>query len=155
MTHSIQDPLRDDSAEVSEETPGVLADFLRRHPTPTTRVMLVANDSDDPTVINVPSKAMKMFIEILDHLKDGVAVSVVPANTDLTTQQAADLLGVSRPYLIAKVLQPDGSVPFRTVGRHRRIRFSDLDSYRREDALRRKQAADRVTKLGLDAGLDD
>ncbi len=96
-----------------------------------------------------------MFIEILDHLKDGTGVSIVPANSELTTQQAADLLGVSRPYLSNKVLTPSGPLSFRTVGRHRRIRFSDLDSHRREDELRRKAAADTVSKLGIDAGLDD
>jgi excisionase family DNA binding protein len=117
--------------------------------------MLVADDADDPTVITVPSEALKMFIEILDHLKDGVGVSIVPTNAELTTQQAADLLGVSRPYLIDKVLQPNGPLPFRTVGRHRRIRFPDVDSYRKADALRRKQAADRVTAIGLEAGMDD
>ncbi len=47
------------------------------------------------------SEALMMFIETLDHLNDGIGVSVVPANGQLTTQQAADMLGVSRPYLIA------------------------------------------------------
>ena len=117
--------------------------------------MFVSDDTDDPTTITVPSQALKMFIEILDHLKDGVAVSIVPMNAELTTQRAADLLGVSRPYLIDKVLEPNGPLPFRTVGRHRRIRFSDLDSYRKAEALRRKRAADQVTKIGLEAGMND
>ncbi|MEX1208945.1 MAG: excisionase family DNA-binding protein [Acidimicrobiia bacterium] len=141
--------------EVTDTAPGVLADFLRRHSTPATRVMLVADDADGPTIITVPSEALKMFIEILDHLKDGVGVSIVPQNAELTTQQAADLLGVSRPYLIDKVLQPNGPLEYRTVGRHRRIRFTDLDHHRKADAARRKKAADRVTKIGIDAGLDD
>ncbi|HLA66410.1 MAG TPA: excisionase family DNA-binding protein [Acidimicrobiia bacterium] len=141
--------------EVGDTAPGVLAEFLRRHPTPATRVMLVADDATGPTTITVPSEALKMFIEVLDHLKDGVGVSIVPQNAELTTQQAADLLGVSRPYLIDKVLEPNGSLEFRTVGRHRRIRFVDLDRYRKVDATRRKKAADRVTKISLDAELDD
>lgn len=141
--------------EVDDAVPGVLADFLRRHPTPATRVMLVADDTENPTTVTVPSEALKLFIEILDHLKDGVGVSVVPENAELTTQQAADLLGVSRPYLIDKVLQPNGPLEYRTVGRHRRIRFVDLDTYRKTEAARRKRAADRVTKIGIDAGLDD
>lgn len=139
----------------SDEAAGALADYLRRHPTPTTRVVLVDDETSEPTMITVPSEALTMFIEILDHLEDGVPVSIVPANTDLTTQQAADLIGVSRPYLIDKVLEPTGPLPFRTVGRHRRIKFSDLDEYRKADALRRKQAANRVTQIALEAGLDD
>lgn len=141
--------------EINDAAPGVLADFLRRHPTPSIRVMLVADGADDPTTVTVPSEALKMFIEVLDHLKDGVGVSIVPQNAELTTQQAADLLGVSRPYLIDKVLQPNGPLGYRTVGRHRRIRFVDLDTYRKAEAARRKKAADRVTKIGIDAGLDD
>jgi len=141
---------------VSPDAPSDVADFLRRHPTPTARVTLVADDAgNDPTTITVPALALEMFIEILDHLKDGVAVSVVPATTELTTQQAADLLGVSRPYLIDKMLVPNGPISYRTVGRHRRIRFSEVDGFRREDLQRRKEAADRVTRIALDAGLDD
>ena len=155
MTQSVRGELREELPEVSETAPGILADFLRRHPTPSTRIMFVSDDAERPTTITVPSQALKMFIEILDHLKDGVAVSIVPRNAELTTQQAADLLGVSRPYLIGRVLEPSGPLPFRTVGRHRRIRFSDLDSYRKEDALRRKRSADQVTKIGLEAGMDD
>lgn len=155
MTHELRDRDHAAPAPPTDDAPATLADFLRRHPTPTTRVQLVEDDSAEPTTITVPSEALKMFIEILDHLKDGIGVSIVPANSELTTQQAADLLGVSRPYLINKVLTPTGPLSFRTVGRHRRIRFSDLDSYRREDELRRKAAADTVSKLGIDAGLDD
>lgn len=155
MTHELRDRDHAAPAPPTDDAPATLADFLRRHPTPTARVQLVEDDSAEPTTITVPSEALKMFIEILDHLKDGIGVSIVPANSELTTQQAADLLGVSRPYLINKVLTPAGPLSFRTVGRHRRIRFSDLDSYRREDELRRKAAADTVSKLGIDAGLDD
>lgn len=155
MTHSAPGKLREEVPEVSETAPGILADFLRRHPTPATRATFVSDDTDATTTITVPAEALKMLIEILDHLEDGVAVSIVPMNAELTSQQAADLLGVSRPYLIDRVLEPSGPLPFRTVGRHRRIRFSDLDSYRKADALRRKRAADRVTTVGLEAGMND
>jgi len=155
MTQSIRWQSGEEMPEVDESAPGALADFLRRHPTPATRVMLAVDDDDDPTTIVVPSEALRMFIGILDHLKDGVGVSIVPTNVELTTQQAADLLGVSRPYLIDKLLEPKGPLPFRTVGRHRRIRFVEIDSYRKSEALRRKQAADRVTGIGLEAGMDD
>jgi len=74
---------------------------------------------------------------------------------ELTTQQAADMIGVSLPFLINKILEPVGPVPSRMVGHHRRIRLSDLEAYRREDALRRKRAADRVTRLAIDGGLDN
>jgi hypothetical protein len=84
---------------------------------------------------------------VLNHLEDGITVSVIPANADLTTQEAADMIGVSRPFLIDRIPEPDGPVPFRSVGHHRSVRSTDLDAYRREDATRRKQAADQVTLL--------
>lgn len=155
MTHELRDRDHDAHTAITDSAPATLADFLRRHPTPTNRVQLLEDGSGEAITITVPSEALKMFIEILDHLRDGVGVSVVSANSELTTQQAADLLGVSRPYLINRILAPSGPLPFRTVGRHRRIRFSDFDSYRREDELRRKAAADTVSKLAIDAGLDD
>jgi len=155
MTHDLHDRDIDTPSPLAADAPSTLAEFLRQHPTPTTRVQLVEEGSSQGITITVPTEALKMFIEILDHLNDGIGVSVVPANSELTTQQAADLLGVSRPYLINKVLTPSGPLSFRTVGRHRRIRFSDLDAYRREDEVRRKSAADAVSKLSIEAGLDD
>ena len=155
MTHDLRDRDENAPAPVTDDAPATLANFLRRHPTPTARVQLVDEDSAEATTITVPSEALKMFIEILDHLKDGIGVSVVPVNSELSTQQAADLLGVSRPYLINKILTPAGPLSFRTVGRHRRIRFSEFDDYRREDELRRTAAADAVSGIGIDAQLDD
>ena len=155
MTHDLRDRDEDASIPVTDDAPATLADFLRRHPTPTVRVQLVDDDSAEATTIAVPSEAVKLFIEILDQLNHGTGVSVVPVDSELTTQQAADLLGVSRPYLINKILTPAGPLSFRTVGRHRRIRFSDLDDYRREDELRRTAAADAVSRIGTDARLDD
>jgi len=145
----------DESVDVSRDAPTALAEFLVRHPAPTTRLQLVADGETEPTSITVPAEALKLFIEILDHLSNGVGVSIVPANAELTTQQAADMLGVSRPYLIDRILQPEGLIPFKTVGRHRRIRFSDLNVYRRQDEIRRKEAADELTKIALELGLND
>lgn len=155
MTHDLRDRDEDASIPVTDDAPATLADFLRRHPTPTVRVQLVDDDSAEATTIAVPSEAVKLFIEILDQLNHGTGVSVVPVDSELTTQQAADLLGVSRPYLINKILTPEGPLSFRTVGRHRRIRFSELDDYRREDELGRTAAADTVTGIGINAHLDD
>jgi excisionase family DNA binding protein len=78
-------------------------------------------------------------------------VQIIPDASELTTQQAADFLNVSRPYLIG-LLEAD-EIPYRKVGTHRRIRFEDLREYRRRDDLKRRQAADELTRLSEELGL--
>ena len=78
-------------------------------------------------------------------------VNVMPDSAELTTQQAAEFLNVSRPYLI-KLLE-SGQIPFRRVGTHRRIRFRDLRLYKSQDDLKRRQAADELTQLSQELGL--
>jgi excisionase family DNA binding protein len=68
----------------------------------------------------------------------------------LTTQQAADMMNVSRPYLIGLLERED--IPFRLVGRHRRIRYSDLAAYIEGDDIRRRAAIDEMTRLDQELG---
>ncbi len=139
-------------AEQAAQAAASYARLLRAHPTPTTRVQLVGSDPDqEATAISVPSEVIGLLIRILDHLSDGDAVAVVPHHAELTTQQAADMLGVSRPYFIEKVLEAE-RIPFRRVGNRRKIRVKDLIAYRDEDYRRRRQVADELTTLNQEIG---
>ncbi len=81
----------------------------------------------------------------------GQGVSIVPAHVELTTQQAADLLNVSRPFLIG--LLEAGKIEYRTIGRHRRVKAASLREYIRNDDRSRRQAADELSALNQEMRL--
>src|SRR6266545_51552 len=110
--------------------------YLARHPDGPTKVRLVVEEDAEELV--VPRGAVELLARILAHMAAGQGVSVVPAHAELTTQQAADLLNVSRPHLIG--LLQAGEIEYRKVGKHRRVKVSSLLQYMRGDDRRRQDA---------------
>jgi excisionase family DNA binding protein len=139
----------DADAELASRAARRIRDYLTTHPG-TDPVKFQGELAGDDALV-VPRNAAVMLAQILAILANGQGVQIMPDSAELTTQQAADFLNVSRPYLI-KLLEAQ-EIPFRMVGTHRRIRFQDLREYRTRDDLARRKAADNLTELSQELGL--
>jgi excisionase family DNA binding protein len=108
--------------------------------------------SDDTAVV-VPDPLRNVLTTIVTAMRRGQAVTFAPLGQRLTTQQAADLVGVSRPTLI-KLLE-SGQIPYETPGRHRRIRLSDLLDYQATRRADQRRTLRELTEDAQDLGLYD
>jgi excisionase family DNA binding protein len=118
---------------------------------PADRRLRIQSDDQDSPQIPLPLAAVRLLKDILAEMAQGHAVTLLPVQAELTTQQAADLLNVSRPYLIG--LLEARQIPFRLVGQHRRVRLDDLLAYQRKDDESRRRIADALTADAQELGM--
>ena len=116
------------------------------------RVRLTIQGSNDETdELILPGPVMQLLLHILAEMGRGNAVSIMPIHAELSTQQAANLLNVSRPHLV-KLLE-QGELPFHKVGAHRRVLAQDLFNYRQQLAAKRHAALDELTTVSQELGM--
>lgn len=133
-------------AQLAAESSRVLAAVIGRGAEARLRVHI------DDEILEVPVAAMKLFVDVLAQMALGRAVQIVPHQAELTTQQAADFLNVSRPYLIKQL--EAGTLAFHRVGTHRRIYFQDLLAYRERASAAQTAAVDELLQLSQAHGVD-
>lgn len=105
----------------------LLVEYLDRSHAQTLRLV---DEETGTQAIDVPASALRLFAELLGHMAQGKAITLLPVDYELTTQEAADILHVSRPFLVK--LLDDKRLPSRKVGTRRRIQLQDVLAYKRE-----------------------
>jgi len=122
-----------------------LGRFLEHHSEPG---LLLGPDGEQ---VPLPQEVYRVLVEVVEAMREGKVITIVPRTQRLTTQEAADFLGISRPTLV-KFLE-DGRIPYDQPGRHRRILFTDLLAYQEKQREDRRAALDRMTEDASEAGI--
>lgn len=105
----------------------------------------VKSDGNKSATVTIPAAALRLLVETLAQMAQGNAVSLVPIKKELSTSEAADLLNVSRPYLVD--LLESGKIPFRKIGPRRRVLLEDVMAYKNQiDAQREQTLAELVAQ---------
>jgi excisionase family DNA binding protein len=148
QTSSLKVPSRKTSQE-AQEALRLLSGLGRKKQAPRLRVRPEGATAE--VGVTVPPDAFELFLEILGQMANGNAVTIMPIHAELTTQQAAELLNVSRPYVVALLEQ--GKIPFRMVGTHRRVRVADLIEFKQRDDVDRDKALEDLASEAQKHGL--
>ncbi len=135
--HIIDTP-NEDEAKLAAESSRLLAVLIGKGDT--ARLRLVDGEEE----ITIPVSAIKMLVGILNQMAKGNAISIVPIHAELTTQQAADFLNVSRPYFVK--LLDSKEIPHHKVGVRRKVLFKDLMEYKTKRDEESISALDELTK---------
>ncbi|NLX24262.1 MAG: helix-turn-helix domain-containing protein [Phycisphaerae bacterium] len=131
-------------ATLARESSRILATLLAGKREVRVRLQPVGRRKEELVVL--PAAAMRLLVDMLTQMAQGHAVTVMPVHAELTTQQAADLLNVSRPFLV-KMLE-EGQLPCRKVGTHRRVLLSDVLAFKRRSDAERSEVLQRLTQEG-------
>lgn len=154
MAHTLdrqKEPLlpSEEDTSLARETTRKLAHFRAGEHV---RVRLVDAAGSETETLELPAAAVQLLLDVLEHMARGDAVTLLPIHAELTTQEAADLLNVSRPHLVQ--LLDERKIPCRRVGTHRRLRAEDVLRYKRRTEQQRREVLEELAahdqKLGLE-----
>lgn len=104
-----------------------------------------------PEAAPIPMAAFRLLVQILSEMADGNAVTVIPMHREMTSQEAADFLEMSRPSLLK--LLDQNEIRFRKVGKHRRVLFQDVIEYKKRTMADRHAALDELTQQAQELGM--
>ncbi|NCW87092.1 MAG: DNA-binding protein, partial [Oxalobacteraceae bacterium] len=115
------------------------------------QALRLVTDDNHHEMIAIPPSALRLLVDMLTQLGQGRAVTVLPQNAELTTQEVADYLNVSRPYVV-KLIEEE-RLPARKVGTRRRVAFEDLLRFDEQQRARQRAALDELARIDAELGL--
>ncbi|MFB2971369.1 helix-turn-helix domain-containing protein [Aerosakkonema sp. BLCC-F183] len=127
-------------AKLSQESSRILASLIGL--TQQKKQLKVVEEDGSEQTVEIPATAFHLLVDILSQMAQGNAVTLIPIHAELTTQEAANILNVSRPFLV-KLIE-SGELPCRRVGRHRRVYFKDVMKYKQQIDSQRMQVLDEL-----------
>ena len=116
------------------------------------RVRLIETGDEPPATLELPAAAARLLKDLLREMAAGHAVTLVPIESEITTQQAADLLNVSRPYVVGLIDR--GKLPARMVGPQRRVMLADVLAYKVESKAKARAALREMVAIDQELGLE-
>lgn len=127
---------------LARESGRTLSAYL--HTRAETQQIEIFDDKGAAHPVRVPVSALRLLVDVLTEIGEGNAVSIIPIHAELTTQEAADVLNVSRPFLVQ--LLERGEIAFHKIGTHRRIHYQDVIAYKERIDAERHNALDELAE---------
>ena len=153
MTQQVLDPASAEEAEMAAAARACLMTALDHSKAEQIRVTIDSGvEGAEMPVLNLPPRALRFFADVLRQMAKREPMVLVPQKCEMTTQDAAAFLNVSRPFVIKEI--EAGHLKCRRVNRHRRIEFEELRRYQAEQQQQSEQALQDLTKLSEELGLE-
>ena len=148
LTHDRLLPTAEEVA-IARESGRVLSAYLQTRAG--SQQIEIFDDTGAAHTVRLPVSALRLLVDVLAEIGEGNAVSIIPIHAELTTQDAADLLNVSRPFLVQ--LLERGEIPFHKIGTHRRVRYQDVVAYKQRIDTERRRALDALAEQAQALGM--
>lgn len=116
-----------------------------------TQALSITDKTGVAHAVEIPVSALRLLVEVLTQLGEGNTVNLIPIHAELTTQEGADLLNISRPTFIK--LLDDNKITYHRTGNRRKVKFTDVYQYKHQIDKKRFNALDELSELDQEMGL--